>query len=187
VRHGPYPTPTEGHMRFQLFSDLAYGAKGLQYFTYAHDRAMVLPDGSTTETWEIAKRINAEIHTLAPILRRLRNVGVFHNGQLWSGTRGIPKSGEPLSFNVKGDQVTVGVLLDESGQRYLMVVNANPCDWARISLEVNVKDEKLYFVDPRDRTIRELWPANPKAQLVTLAPGEGWLFQVGGQGEGKNF
>jgi hypothetical protein len=29
VRHGPYPTPTEGHMRWQLMNDLAYGARGL--------------------------------------------------------------------------------------------------------------------------------------------------------------
>ena len=187
VRHGAYPTPTEGHMRFQLFNDLAYGAKGLQYFTYAHDQAMVRPDGSTTETWEIAKAINTEIHTLAPVLRRLRNVGVFHNGTLWNGTRNLPKSGEHLSVDVKGDQVTAGLFLDEDNQRYLMIVNANPCDWARVTVEVNVKDEKLYHVDPRDRIIRELWPPNAKAQLVALAPGEGRLFQIGGEGMGRNF
>src|SRR4029453_5087487 len=34
VRHGSYPTPTEGHIRFQLMNNLAYGALGLQYFTY---------------------------------------------------------------------------------------------------------------------------------------------------------
>jgi hypothetical protein len=174
-------------MRFQLFNDLAYGAKGLQYFTYAHDQAMVRPDGSTTETWEIAKAINTEIHTLAPVLRRLRNVGVFHNGTLWNGTRNLPKSGEHLSVDVKGDQVTAGLFLDEDNQRYLMIVNANPCDWARVTVEVNVKDEKLYHVDPRDRIIRELWPPNAKAQLVALAPGEGRLFQIGGEGMGKNF
>lgn len=187
VRHGAYPTPTEGHMRFQLFSDLAYGAKGLQYFTYAHDGAMVRPDGSTTETWEMAKRINAEIHGLAPILRRLQNIGVFHNGRLWSGTRRIPASAEPLAFDVKGDQVTVGLFRDERGVRYLMVVNANPCDWARITLEVKLEDEKLYCVDSRDGAVRELWPPNPRAQMVALSPGEGRLFQIGGKGEGKNF
>ncbi|MBI2191631.1 MAG: hypothetical protein HYU36_06585 [Planctomycetes bacterium] len=187
VRHGAYPPPTEGHIRFQLFNNLAYGAKGLQYFTYAHDQAMVRPDGSTTETWELARQINAEIHTLAPVLRRLRNVGVFHNGSLWSGTRRLQKSGEPLNVNVLGDQVTAGFFLDEHDLRYVLVVNANPCAWARITIEVNVKEEKLYGVDPRDRTVREIWPPNPKAQLIALSPGEGKLFQIGGQGQAKNF
>jgi hypothetical protein len=187
VRHGPYPPPTEGHLRFQLFSDLAYGAKGLQYFTYAHDQAMVRPEGSTTQTWELARKINAEIHTWAPILRRLRNIGVCHNPPLWSGTRRLAASGEPLAAEIEGDPATLGIFLGEEGWRYLMVVNANPCEWARLTLKVNVQDEKLYCVDPRDGVVRELWPPNAKAQLVVLAPGEARLFQVGGEGQGKNF
>ena len=47
--------------------------------------------------------------------------------------------------------------------------------------------EKLYHVDPNDGVTRELWPPNPRAQLLALAPGEARLFQVGGQGQGKNF
>jgi len=191
VRHGAYLTPEEGHMRYQLFSDLAYGASGLQYFTYAHDQAMVRPDGSTTDTWEMARRINGEIHTLAPALKGLRNVGTFHHGPLWSGTRRLPQSDEPLSVAVEGDAVSVGLFVrpDEGpdGPRYAMVTNASPCDWARLTLKVNVGEEKLYCVDPKDGVTRELWPPNARAQLVVLAPGEGRLFQIGGEGQGKNF
>jgi hypothetical protein len=32
--HAVYPPPTAGHIRLQLFSDIVYGAKGLQYFTF---------------------------------------------------------------------------------------------------------------------------------------------------------
>ncbi len=187
VRHGAYPAPEEGHLRFQLFNDLAYGARGLQYFTYAHDQAMVRPDGSTTETWELARRINREIHTLAPVLRELTNVGTYHHGPLWSGTRALPGGGEPLSVVVEGDPATVGFFRREDGQRFILVSNANPCDWARLTLKINVDQEKLYWVDPKDGVTRELWPVNPRAQLVALAPGEGRLFQLGGEGQGKNF
>lgn len=187
VRHGAYPTPEEGHMRFQLFSDLAYGAQGLQYFTYAHDQAMVRPDGSTTATWEMARRINQEIHTWAPVLRRLRNVGVSHHGPLWSGTRHLASSDEPLSVSMDGDPVTVGFFLRDDGLRYVMVTNGSPCDWARVTMKVKVEQEKVYSVDARDGVVRELWPPNPQAQLVGLAPGEAKLFQIGGEGQGKNF
>ena len=34
VAHGKYPVPTIAQLRLQVFSDLAYGAQGIQYFTY---------------------------------------------------------------------------------------------------------------------------------------------------------
>lgn len=183
VRHGPYPTPTEGHIRFQLMNDLAYGASGLQYFTYAHDEALVRRDGALTETWEIARRINKEIHALAPILKRLRSIGVFRTGPLWSGTRRL----QNLGIACEGDPVTIGFFLCPENCLHVLVVNGNPCSWARINLKVKAEKEKLYVVDPKDGTRRELWPVDPSNQLVSLSPGEGRLFQVGGSGEGKNF
>jgi len=187
VRHGAYPTPTEGHIRFQLMNNLAYGAGGLQYFTYAHDEALVRHDGSLTETWEIARRVNKEVQTLSPILKRLRNIGVSRTGPLWSGTRKLIPSGEHLGIDCQGDPVTIGFFLSPENLPYLFIVNGNPCSWARINLKVNIEEEKLYAVDPVDATIRELWPVNPLNQLVSLAPGEGRLLQIGGTGEGKNF
>ncbi|MDR1524951.1 MAG: Ig-like domain-containing protein, partial [Tannerella sp.] len=32
--HGPYPIPTVGDLKLQMYSNLAYGAQALQYFTY---------------------------------------------------------------------------------------------------------------------------------------------------------
>ena len=34
TKHWKYPHPTLATLRLQMFSDLAYGAQGLQYFTY---------------------------------------------------------------------------------------------------------------------------------------------------------
>ncbi len=187
VRHGPYPTPTEGHIRFQLMNNLAYGALGLQYFTYAHDGAMVQQDGSTTPTWDIARRVNRDVHLLAPIMRRLRNIGVFRTGQLWSGTRALGRSHLAPLVACDGDPVTIGFFQDDSDLLHLMVVNGNPCQWSRITLKVNVSKDKLYVFDYGDGLFRELWPPDPHNQMVSLAPGEGRLLKVGGEGLGQNF
>ena len=194
VRHGPYPTPTEGHMRFQLMNDLAYGAKGLQYFTYAHDNAMVRPDASTTETWELARRINHDVHALATALQPLRNVGVFRTGPLWSGTQHLHRSHLSPLVECEGDPVTIGFFTDAEDTLYLMVANGDPCEWARITLKVESPEagapeagDKLYVYDLNTRAFRELWPPDPRNQLVTFAPGEGRLFKVGGAGLGVNF
>lgn len=188
VRHGPCPTPTEGHIRFQLMNDLAYGAQGLQYFTYAHDGAMVRLDGSTTATWEIARRVNADIHKLGPVLRGLRNIGTFRTGPLWSGTQHLHSSHLAPLVACEGDPVTLGFFQDEAERLYVMVVNGSPCAWAKIVLNVNVADgEKLLVFDLNSAQFRELWPADPHHQLVTLAPGEGRLFKVDYAGLSVNF
>lgn len=200
VRHGPYPTPTEGHMRFQLMNDLAYGAQGLQYFTYAHANAMIRPDGatdtswSTTETWAIAKRINAEIHAMAPVIRTLRNIGVFRTGPLWAGTQPLHRSHLNPLLGCTGDPVTIGVFQDSEERLHLWVVNGSPVDWAsiRLKVDVNPRKQRLYAFDPLatdapQGAFRELWPTNPRNQLVTLAPGEGRLFKIDRQGLGVNF
>jgi len=189
VRHGPYPTPTEGHLRFQLMSDLAYGARGLQYFTYAHDGAMVRPDGSVTETWELARRINRDVHAMAPVLSRLSNIGVFRTGPLWDGTRHLHRSHLDPLVECEGDPVTIGFFQDPKGLLYLMVVNGSPVDWSRVTLKVQVPrpEDRLYVLDLASGDFRELWPANPRSQLVTLSPGEGRLFRVGGSGKGVSF
>jgi hypothetical protein len=189
VRHGPYPTPTEGHMRFQLMNDLAYGARGLQYFTYAHDQAMVRPDGSSTDTWELARRINADIHALAPVLRTLRNVGTFRTGPLWPGTQPLHRSHLSPFIGCEGDPVTVGVFEDPEERLHLLVVNGSPVDWASVRLKVDVDTavERLRVFDLHSGDFRELWPPDPHNQLVALAPGEGRLFRVGSEGLGVNF
>ncbi len=187
VRHGPYPPPTEGHIRFQLMNNIAYGALGLQYFTYAHDSAMVRPDGSTTATWEIARRVNADIHKLGPVLRKLHNIGTFRTGPLWSGTRHLHRSHLAALVQCEGDPVTIGFFQDAEDRLYLMVVNGDPTAWSRITLKVNVSKDKLYFFDYGDAVFRELWPPDAHNQMVALAPGEGRLFKVGGEGQGQNF
>ena len=69
----------------------------------------------------------------------------------------------------------------------LMAQGATEQTAGRITLKVNVQDERLYFFDPRDRKAYELWPVNPRAQMVVLAPGEAGLVQIGGEGQGRNF
>ena len=54
-----YPVPTLGHIRLQMFSNLAYGAQGFQYFTYwgiFHDEP--------TEVYDIVKTVNKELQYL---------------------------------------------------------------------------------------------------------------------------
>ena len=73
--HGIYPVPTLAQLRFQVYSNLAYGAQGIQYFTYwlpsdgsndYHD-APIDADGNRTATWYLVQSMNAEIKGLSKV------------------------------------------------------------------------------------------------------------------------
>ena len=178
VPHWSYPPPTEGHIRFQLMCDLAYGARGLQYFTYAAGMvgaALVRRDGTTTETWEIARRVNRDIHALWRKLRGLRSIGVYHTGPLWPGTE--PPMPTPQqkwgpgwkphqltpTFTCTGDPAVIGLFSDPAGQLYVLVVNRNPVEGGSVSL---------------DPGLHELTPH----KWHPLGPGEGRLFRLRADG-----
>lgn len=180
IRHGSYPTPTEGQMRLQLMSALAYGARGLQYFTYAYDQAMVRPDGTTTETWEMARRVNRDILMMAPVLRKLESIGVFHAGPLWPMTENLPRD----LLEIEGDPALVGVFRGPDGLIYLMVVSKNPCAWSMLYLKPFIPSPFFEF-DVRNGRWAKPFPRKPERQPLTLAPGEGRLLRLGGEGESR--
>ena len=180
IRHGSYPTPTEGQIRLQLMSALAYGARGLQYFTYAYDSAMVRPDGSTTDTWEIARRVNADILAMAPVLQKLESIGVYHHGPLWPMTERLPKD----LLEIEGDAALVGVFRGPDGLTYLLVASKNPCAWSMHYLKPFAPNPFFEF-DVRNGRWAKPFPRKPERQPLTLAPGEARLLRLGGEGESR--
>jgi len=176
VRHYAYPTPTEGHFRFQLMNDLAYGARGLQYFTYM---GMLDRDGKPTETWQYAKKINNEIQGWASVLQKLTSTNVYHTGPIWSGTRAMRPDqlafdSSHLSVACDGDPVTIGFFRDDRDVLFLLIVNKNPCDWARVTLHIRVHEDKVAPAKGKKR-MGEIGP-------VEIMPGTGQPARPGPPG-----
>ena len=146
--HKPYPMPTLGHIRFQAWSNLAYGAKGLQYFTYwtpapgtwdFHDAPIKL-DGTRSATWETLKEFNLEVQACADIILSSRAVAVYHTEPLPPGTRGLDES-SPFS-HIDGGEALVAVHQLPDARRYALVVNRSFTKTVtlRLTLQDWVKD-----------------------------------------------
>ena len=81
---GPYFDPTESQLRWQIYSSLAYGAKGVLYFCYWTPRggefpkggAIITAEGRRTRHYDQARRINAELKAMGPTLMALTSTGV---------------------------------------------------------------------------------------------------------------
>lgn len=92
--HGPYPIPDLSQLRLQVYSNLAYGAKGIQYFTYWTNRSAkwnfhsgpIEIDGSKTVVYDYLQQINKEIQNFSSIFLTSKISKVSHYGVIPLGT-----------------------------------------------------------------------------------------------------
>jgi hypothetical protein len=126
--HAVYPPATAAHIRLQLFSDLAYGAKGLQYFTYGTPSGsdfdwkygLIDPQGKPTLTYEFASEINQQVRQIAPLVGGWKSEGVYHSGPVPKGCRPLVSDG--LVQKVEGCPMIIGTF-SNAGDTYIMFVN----------------------------------------------------------------
>ncbi|MBX2924501.1 MAG: hypothetical protein KF746_20035 [Chitinophagaceae bacterium] len=86
-----FPPPTLAELRFQVYSILAYGAKGVQYFTYWTPPVNETPwdfhlgpiglDGKRTVTYDRLKKINEEVSKLSGVFAGGKVLSVRHIGK----------------------------------------------------------------------------------------------------------
>jgi hypothetical protein len=136
--HGDYPVPTLSHLRFQVFSDLAYGAQGIEYFTYWHpvDYDTVFHDapidenGNQTGTWNVVRDMNTEIKGLSPVFlgATVKSVGHTVNSDdststIPAGTTDYANKAPIISLETSGSDGAVVSRLVNGHTWYLAVVN----------------------------------------------------------------
>ncbi|MCC6728317.1 MAG: hypothetical protein IT208_03160 [Chthonomonadales bacterium] len=125
--HFHYAEPTEAGLRFQLYTTLAYGARGISYFTYLapdsgnYRLAPIDQFGSKSPTWEMLRRVNLQIHRLAPTYLQLKSVGVFHHPNVPEGCAGIATS--KLVAEIEGGDLLVGEFEGPANRPYIIIVN----------------------------------------------------------------
>ncbi|MCP4314445.1 MAG: hypothetical protein GY790_24585, partial [Bacteroidetes bacterium] len=82
---GPHFDPTEAQVRWQIYTSLAYGSKGVFYFCYWTPKgsefprggAIITAEGRKTRHYEQVKRINSDLKQLGPTLMSLTSTGVY--------------------------------------------------------------------------------------------------------------
>ncbi|MFH1740400.1 MAG: hypothetical protein ABIH23_15435, partial [bacterium] len=139
----PYPMPTDGHLRFQVWSIFAYGAKGLQYFTYwtpkpgtwdFHDAPIGL-DGTRSPTYDLAKVLNADVQVYATLFMNSSVTAVYHTEPLPNGTKGLDESA-PFTA-VEGGEALIAVHVLPDKRRYAIVVNRSFTNPVHLTLTKN--------------------------------------------------
>ena len=146
VAHNPYPIPTITHLRLQAFTNLVYGAQGIQYFTYwtpgdtstwNFHEGPIAADGKRTKTYDVVKQANGEIQAVADVFLGSRVEALGQMGEpLPTGTKAFVPMGPIRSIDAKGAGVLVS-MLSKGARRYLVIVNRDLKQPAAVKIEID--------------------------------------------------
>jgi hypothetical protein len=176
VGHFAYRVPNEADFRFQAYTTLVYGGKGIVYFKYTspdvgnYRLAPIDQFGNETVTWGNLRRANLEVQTLAPWMLKLSSDAVYHFGKVPDGAKG--PSEKSLVKAAKGD-VVVGDFTHEDGTKYVMIVNK---DVKRAGLplpEFRKAPKRVWRVSSYSGEMFEF-----VGEQVWLGPGQGVLLKI---------
>jgi hypothetical protein len=118
--------PSLTDLRWQVYTSLACGARGIAYFTYFavpignFRQAPIDHFGGKTPAWDAMRQVNLQVAQLAPTLLKLKSDRVYHFGDVPKGSTGPD---DQSLVTACGGNVVVGDFTHADGSRYIMIVN----------------------------------------------------------------
>lgn len=173
--------PSEEEIRWQVWMNLLFGAKGIQYFCYwspgsgseVFSDALITREGKKTKKYNYVRGINNDINQIGNILLHCDAVGVIQTAKT-----PYPLYSESLEHfgylkRTSGDDSMVGCFIDPDGRHYLLATSLTPENGATV---------KFVFDDSIDHVIaikgKRTKRINIKnGELVkTISPGDAILI-----------
>lgn len=163
-----YNPPTLAMLRLQVFTDLAYGAQGIQYFTF---KGLVDKDGNRLPQFAYIKTINQEVQNLRNVFMGASVKGVWQTG------KNIPRATKPLStlppgvkhLRTEGMGASVSMLVN-AGNPYLVIVNRDYLNALRLTVAFARQPKMVMKTGVAVRV--------PKSVSITLQPGDMVIYQL---------
>jgi len=170
LAHGDwYPVPTREALRYQVFSNLAYGAQGLEYFTYWW--ALIGYDKKRTEVYDLVKEMNKEVQALSYVFLGAEVQWVRHTGEtIPQGTQRLESLPEQFTKLESDGCGLVVSHFKNSGKNYLMIVNRTIDQRQKVTVERS-EDVKRIMPDGSSRN------ASLYSDSLIVDPGDCLIFQ----------
>lgn len=176
---------TEADLKWQVYTSLAFGCRGVTYFTYWDSKelavsgapAIMALDGKPDKKYDYVKRLNARIAKLGPTLTKLVCTGAYCSGEP------IPPGGIELADDapvkkIEGGRSLVGCFHDGAGKRYIFIVNRTLKFIVTSKVTLDAKAESVSEISQETGELLEPTPLTDGMHQVRLQPGEGQLFLI---------
>lgn len=177
VGHFSYRVPSLPDFAFQAYTTLAYGGRGIVYFTYMtphvgnYRMSPIDQFGNVTPTYWAMQNVNLQVLKLAPTILKMKFDDVYHVGTVPHDCHGPGATN--LIKSVAGSDFLVGDFTHEDGSRYVMVVNkdvnkSHPCQ-----VTYTKPPKSVQLVSPYSGTLTDF-----AGEQGWLAPGSGALLRL---------
>ncbi|MBX9721936.1 MAG: hypothetical protein K2X81_11115 [Candidatus Obscuribacterales bacterium] len=167
--------PTEKELRWQVYTTLAYGGRGISYFLYWGPKSYggIYQDGQETALIKPVSALNKELAILSPILMNMDSIAVFHTAPVPAGGEALTAS-SPIQIVSPGEFV-IGFFAKEGRRNNFMLVNRDYKNAATANLHIRACTKIKEF----DRSKAEWSEVNCDESgnfKIPLEAGDGRLF-----------
>jgi hypothetical protein len=185
--HFNYMENSDATYHLQAYATMAHGGRGIQYFSYFtwpngnYRLGPIDQFGNKTPSWDMMRRVNNQIHALAPTLKRLKSTGVYHYPDVPAQCRPLRESKLLASVEMTQRYVTppvqgrflIGEFTDEQGRPYLMLVNKDLHNSFQYKLNLKNPGTKLIHISQYSGQEEPFG-----REMDWVAPGAGHLFRI---------
>jgi hypothetical protein len=173
--HWDYPVPTLADLRLQVYSNLAYGAQAITYYSYwslpiefgwvkEEFQGLVSRDGKKTDAYYTVQEMNREIKALSKVFLNANMVWTAYTGA-------VPENCTPLSeiqlpeavksLEVKDNRNALISYMEKGDDRFLVIVSQ---DLNSASMQVKMTGTKRTNIVTKEGIVV---PNDEKMQTVT--------------------
>lgn len=179
--HHNYIDPSPASLSLQLYTTLAYGGKGISYFTYFspdignYRLAPIDQFGNKTPVWDMLRNVNLQMHAIGKAYIKLKSVHVFHHPKIAECKSGLEDSWFLSSLEGKrgGEaDLVVGEFVDDAENPHIIVVNKSLEESKMIDLSFKAEG-RIYQINNYSGEA-EPW----RGENNWLGPGQGRIFFV---------
>ncbi|HTO90144.1 MAG TPA: T9SS type A sorting domain-containing protein [Candidatus Sulfotelmatobacter sp.] len=178
IPHSSYRPLTLGEVSWQVSQLLAYGARGIGYFTYwppdpdpafNWGTAIMGGDGQPSPWYDRLRRFNEGVRQAGVILASSRWRRTTHSGSVPMG--GLPFTPDDWIVNVSG-RAAIGEFEGPGGEKYVLVANSDSLTGRTIALGLN--GYRATIVDRGQNVFypNAAAPATADASSLSLGAGE---------------
>jgi len=171
--------PNANEMRWLVFTTLAYGGRGISYFTYWGPPAYngLYVDGKPMPLLTPVAALNHEIAKFGPALMELDSLGVYQTEPLPYGAEAMPTNC-PVQLASEGGFV-LGLFGKNAQPSAFLLVNRDYEKASETSVKVMIPGRRLQELNRQTgKWSRAKTLSGKRLVKIQLAPGDGRLFRV---------
>lgn len=165
-----HDVPTLPELRLQVFANLAYGAQGIEYWSFRGYGSPLDASGRRTAVYDRLQKVSSEIQSLSGVFLGAKVVAIGHTGlDVPQGTKRLSKLPSPVRLLETVGEGAVVSLLEKGGNSFLVIVNRDFRQNMKLVMEVDDTVKKVQ----KDGT---LIPANEYTNASEIEPGDAAIY-----------